>query len=345
VYTAGNEAEAKSMSNEKILLSVIIPLLNASEDVEGVFKSIVAQTGVDKKTIEIIVVNDGSSDDTEEKVEEHRRLFDDFSGFRVIEHKNRIGLAQSRYDGARAATGRFLTFIDKKLRPDTDYLASLLSKKYNFVIGNVYMDKTRSPWDRMLVLIRKKLYFPYFNHPFDDIKLDQKTYSSFKNKGGGGVMLVMRSHYLEVTGSIKKSKHISDDSLIIVKLLELEPLLKTASAKALYLNRTGFNDNLRHLYERGPKFVDYYTKPGTRFFPAIIAFIFLLLADIVLAFFAPIVLQYELLTAILLLILLSIYLAEEPLDFVTCLWLFPIIFVAFASGILKGLVMKILRLY
>lgn len=333
------------MPKQKLLMSVIFPMLNASEDVEGVFAAIAAQQKVDKSKIEVIVVDDGSTDDTIKQAKKYQKLFDGFAGFQIIQHKRRMGLAQTRYDGTLAARGEFVTFVDKKTRADKDYLHSLLVKKHNIVIGNIYMDKERSPWDRVIVLIKKKLYFPYFNHPFRDVLLDAEKYRRFKNKGGGGVMLVSRDYYLKVTENMDRGLNINDDSMVIESLAAIEPLLKTADAKALYLNRTGFHENLVHIYNRGPKFVDYYIQPGTRFFLPIVLFAVFLLANVALVFTDPVVLVYELVLILIGLFALCLYLAEGLKDFIVSSYMFPIAALAFASGVVKGLMMKLFRRY
>jgi glycosyltransferase involved in cell wall biosynthesis len=303
------------------------------------------QVRVNKKEIEIVIVDDGSTDDTPQQIKTNLATLKAFGNVQVITHKERAGLIMARLNAAKSAKGMFIAFVDKRTRPNPDYIHYLLAKKRNIVIGDVYMDKQRSPWDRVLTLIRKKLYYPYFNHPFDDIEIDSDLYKRFKNKGGGGAMLVLRDYYLSVIDKFKKSPNANDDSMLINNLLKFEPLLKTADARTLYINRTGFKENVLHVYNRGPKFVDYYIKPGTRFFPEIIALVVVLLASIALFFIQPLVLAYELMAAVALLIFIASYLSEGLVDFLTCLWVFPVLILAFVVGILKGLAMKALRRY
>src|SRR4051794_24566288 len=65
---------------------------------------------------EVIVVNDGSTDGTDETTREY--------GFDLISTENR-GLANARNSGLRAATGEIVAYIDADARPDPYWLAHL----------------------------------------------------------------------------------------------------------------------------------------------------------------------------------------------------------------------------
>jgi GT2 family glycosyltransferase len=65
---------------------------------------------------EVIVVNDGSTDGTDDITREY--------GFRLISTENR-GLANARNAGLRAATGEIVAYIDADARPDPYWLAHL----------------------------------------------------------------------------------------------------------------------------------------------------------------------------------------------------------------------------
>jgi len=65
---------------------------------------------------EVVVVNDGSTDRTDEITEEY--------GFRLISTENQ-GLANARNEGLHAATGEIVAYIDADARPDPHWLAHL----------------------------------------------------------------------------------------------------------------------------------------------------------------------------------------------------------------------------
>ncbi len=334
-----------SRNNKQITFSIVSPILDAEEDIKELFTCLRNQINVDKKSIEIVLVDDGSTDNTLHEIEKYSNLLEDYANLRVVKHKKRQGHIITRIDGAKTAMGKYLVFIDKKGRPDNDYLSSFISKKRNIIIGNPYVDKTRSLWGRVLALIRIKLYYPYFNHPFDDIDLNHDQYMKFKNKGGGGSMFVLKKYYLEVSKTMPTSVHVSDDNLYVLRLAEIEPILKTSSAKIEYLNRTGFKENIVHLYNRGPKFIDFYAKPGSRFFLPIIGLIGFIVLNIIVAFIDPVLIAYELILLTAILLLLSAYLAQDFIDFASSLFIIPIAAVSFSAGVVRGLVLKLFKKY
>jgi glycosyltransferase involved in cell wall biosynthesis len=92
------------------LVSVIIPAYNSAKFVGGAIESVLAQTMQD---FEIIVVDDGSKDETAKAVE--RFLAD--SRVRYLRQENR-GLPGARNAGAKVSHGEYLAFLDAD-----DYLA------------------------------------------------------------------------------------------------------------------------------------------------------------------------------------------------------------------------------
>ena len=87
------------------LISVIIPVYNVEDYLERCVLSVVFQT---YKNLEIILVNDGSTDKSGYICD---TLKDKFARIRVI-HKENGGLSDARNAGMDAATGEYIAFLD-----------------------------------------------------------------------------------------------------------------------------------------------------------------------------------------------------------------------------------------
>lgn len=106
-------------------VSVIIPVYNNEEFVEKCIRSVMEQTFAD---LEIIVVNDGSTDGSEEIL---RRLSEKDSRIRLISQENK-GVSAARNKGLDASGGTFLIFVDGDDYIGPNYIKSL----YDFAVRN-----------------------------------------------------------------------------------------------------------------------------------------------------------------------------------------------------------------
>ena len=100
--------------NEKPLISVIVPVYNGQDYLEDCIDSIEKQT---YENTEIIIINDGSTDDTASVCVRLREAYDNLH---VITMEDG-GVSVARNAGIDAANGVFVTFVDAddRLRPKT----------------------------------------------------------------------------------------------------------------------------------------------------------------------------------------------------------------------------------
>ncbi|HAZ0843431.1 TPA: glycosyltransferase, partial [Enterococcus faecium] len=87
-------------------LSLIIPVYNAERYIEDTISAVVNQTIF--PNVEVIIVNDGSSDDTESICEKYVK---DYENIKLITQNN-MGVSEARNSGLRVATGNYVTFLD-----------------------------------------------------------------------------------------------------------------------------------------------------------------------------------------------------------------------------------------
>lgn len=83
-------------------ISVVVPAYNAATWIEATLQSVLAQ---DWPVLEVLVVDDGSTDDTAERVARA------FPQVRLLRQRN-AGVAAARNAGLHAATGQWVAFID-----------------------------------------------------------------------------------------------------------------------------------------------------------------------------------------------------------------------------------------
>lgn len=87
------------------MISVIVPIYNAEKYLNKCLASIVNQT---YRELEIILVNDGSTDESLAICEKYKQDDDRI----VIVNKHNEGLVRARKDGIRMAKGEYITFVD-----------------------------------------------------------------------------------------------------------------------------------------------------------------------------------------------------------------------------------------
>lgn len=92
-----------------MLLSIIIPAYNVADFIELCLKSVVSQD-ISNTEYEIIIINDGSEDDTLDRIQRFVTGHRDYN-FHVIDQKN-MGLSMARNNGLELAKGEYIWFID-----------------------------------------------------------------------------------------------------------------------------------------------------------------------------------------------------------------------------------------
>ena len=136
--------EGESVQGEKsksLLVSVIIPVYQVSAYVERCLLSVMNQT---YQSIECIIVDDCSIDDSIAKCE---RLIESYQGpikFKILHHERNRGLSAARNTGTKAATGDYLYYLDSddEITPDCLEKLVTIAQKYpeaEIVHGNSIM--------------------------------------------------------------------------------------------------------------------------------------------------------------------------------------------------------------
>ena len=108
------------------LVSVIIPVYNSAGFIEETLDTVVSQT---YKDIEVIAVDDASSDDTGKIVADYISKNDNGIEIKLLSNTYKKGAAGARNTGIDAASGGYITFIDA----DDKWLPDKLEKQMDFM--------------------------------------------------------------------------------------------------------------------------------------------------------------------------------------------------------------------
>jgi len=124
---------------KQITISVIVPTYNGVETIALCLAALQKQS---RRPLEVIVVDNGSHDSTQEQV---RELAKDFPcDLRLIEEPKR-GAAAARNCGVRAAAGEWIAFIDADCEADVDWI-----KAGETLVSEIYPDALAGPaWGTM----------------------------------------------------------------------------------------------------------------------------------------------------------------------------------------------------
>lgn len=121
----------------KTTVSVIVPAYNVASTVVKCLDSVYAQTYGD---LEVIVVNDGSTDNTLQILGDYRRSHESL----VLIDQSNQGLSAARNAGLDAATGEYIFFLDSDdyLGPEEiELLAEAMDEGFDMAVGGMtYID-------------------------------------------------------------------------------------------------------------------------------------------------------------------------------------------------------------
>ncbi len=141
-------------------ISIVLPCLNEASNLVNLLPKLTAAY----PDAEIIVVNDGSDDDSAQVAAE--------LGAKVISHAYRMGNGAAIKTGARNATGSIIVFMDSDGQHDPGDIARLIAKLdegYEMVVGARRVDTHASLLRRFANAFYNRLATYMVGHQIDDL--------------------------------------------------------------------------------------------------------------------------------------------------------------------------------
>ncbi len=124
-----------------IKVSIIVPVYNVYPYLRKCLDSLVNQT---LKEIEIIIVNDGSLDNSQEIIDEYKKKYKNIKAYK----KENGGLSSARNTGLKKARGEYIAFVDSDDYVELDMYEKMykkaLEKNFSVVVSDltyIYPDK------------------------------------------------------------------------------------------------------------------------------------------------------------------------------------------------------------
>src|SRR3990172_627513 len=123
---------AMATERQSVYWSVIVPCYNESKRVHNISYILQYLKKLDQ-TWELVVVDDGRTDDTLEKLKDLKKK----SNFKLINYKNNRGKGYAVKTGMLAAVGKFRLFLDVDLSTPVEEMKEFgkFTDKYDVIVG------------------------------------------------------------------------------------------------------------------------------------------------------------------------------------------------------------------
>ena len=143
-YRENHSLSKKAAAKDAPLVSVIIPTYNRKKMLIESVHSVLLQS---HPHIEVIIVDDGSTDGTEDLIQEE---FPDEKRIKFHRNEKNLGAGQSRKRGYQLSQGEFMVFLDDDdLYVDIDFFSKAIEKHQEyedltFVCAHAYLEDIRT---------------------------------------------------------------------------------------------------------------------------------------------------------------------------------------------------------
>jgi glycosyltransferase involved in cell wall biosynthesis len=310
-----------------VKISVIIPVYNGEETIAQCLEALLGQD-YPAEDYEVLVVDDGSSDNTRQIAKRYP--------VRLIELEQNSGRIIAREQGAQAACYEQLLFVDVRVIVAKDILKQLVSIDYQpLMAGEQGELKHRHGFDTLFYLIRRRIYSPYFPQINwgKELWIDKDNFD--KVPKGTTCFYCSRRLFLESIPS-RKDKVVNDDIFLLRSIVPHKKILRHTDIRITYLQRDNWRSVLRHVYERGPRFADYYLNGPSKYYRLWLLGLILFSGWLGLSLYNRSFWGYGLLAALSGVFGVALFLAENLKDVAIVLIYLPLVALAFVAGIIKG---------
>lgn len=245
-------------------LSIVMPVFNEERWIEPSVEAVVAAAANAGWPVEIVVVDDGSTDSTPRRLEVLAQRY----GVRVVTQDNR-GRFAARHAGLLHATGEQVLLVDSRVLVEPDALRYLREQllahpERNVWNGHVNVVSDGNPYAGFWAGLVAVAWRRYLAQP-RLMSFGADDFDAFPK--GTGFFCAPRDVLVDAAGSFSSLyddvRLASDDTRMLRSIAQRGPIHIGPGLAARYHSRDSLPKFARHAYFRGTTFVDgYLDAPG-----------------------------------------------------------------------------------
>lgn len=227
----------KPASNKDALVSIIIPIYNVRKYLDNCIKSILNQT---HKKLEIILVDDGSTDGSETIVENYAKKDKRI----IVIHQKNQGQSAARNAGLKKATGDYIGFIDgdDKVKPTfvEDLLSGYSDNKVSLSVCGMHYKRLKSNAAKDVYispLRQKRKNEDFKSYILYLLTIDGRMYSSVNKLYRANVAKKL---------SFDTKLNFAEDTKFVLDYLKKAPSQPAFILKPLYIYNFGTETSTMH---------------------------------------------------------------------------------------------------
>lgn len=252
-------------------LSIVIPVFNQPMWIARTIEQAtiaVERSGFERAEIVVVVADDA----TRQALGQLRPRLP----LRVLDEQTPGRLA-ARAQGVEAAGGDLVLLLDSRIAIGSDalrFISDRIAQEHDLPIWTAHIEfNVDSPYGRFWNVIIPLVWWRYYSKPrTTSFGLDE--YDRFSK--ATTCFLAPRSLLLDANSQFDTyytdTRYASDDTALLRLLAARAPINVSPHFSCTYNPHDNYVGFVRNIFHRGRTFLDSYGRPGTRFFPLVLAF-------------------------------------------------------------------------
>lgn len=262
--SGGGHTPRQMPQQAQMTLSVVIPSYNSAPWLTSTLQALSRASSSSSLSLDVIVVDDGSSDNTIEVIEDVAHLFS--GGLRVVRQPNK-GRFLARWAGLKVSTAEWVLFLDSRVLLEESSLSNLkklLNQSGDLIVNGYVETDPSSPLVGFFWEVPTHIFWRRFFSRPRRVSFGLEEFDRYPK--GTGCLVARREDlvqgFLEVWPE-SNAEFVSDDTRLLRTMVSSgTEITIDPGFRAIYRPRVTFDSFIRHSFLRGTLFVDSYFGTG-----------------------------------------------------------------------------------